>query len=192
MNWTAFLIFVVTMAFTPGPNNLTSMSNAAVVGLRRAIPFNIGVFVSITVVMLVCAVFSSTLKTLIPQITFPVKIIGAGYMLYLAWKTIRHSSKTEFKKENITGFWDGFILQFVNAKVILYGFTTMSAYILPVYKNPAVIVCFALFLSFISFVSTLSWAIFGSLFNRFFSRYQRVINIVIVILLVYCAFSLFF
>jgi threonine/homoserine/homoserine lactone efflux protein len=43
----------------------------------------------------------------------------------------------------------------------------------------------------VSFVSTSAWAAFGSLFERFLTRYGMVVAWVMAGLLVYCAVSLF-
>ena len=50
---------------------------------------------------------------------------------------------------------------------------------------------FALLLAFIGFVFCLCWAAFGSVFRRLFSRHARAVNMVMALLLVYCAVSLF-
>ena len=51
---------------------------------------------------------------------------------------------------------------------------------------------FALLLAFIGFLFTLCWALFGSLFQLLFSKYARITNTLMALLLVYCAVSLFF
>ena len=90
------------------------------------------------------------------------------------------------------GFGSGFILQFVNAKIYIYCIVSMEAYILPYYQGdwPA-LTLFALLLAFIGFLLTLCWSAFGSAFKLLFSRYARVTNTVMALLLVYCAVSLF-
>lgn len=68
----------------------------------------------------------------------------------------------------------------------------MEAYILPYYQGQwPELTLFALLLAFIGFVFTLCWALFGSVFRMLFSKYARVTNTVMALLLVYCAVSLF-
>ncbi len=43
-NFSAFLSYVIITTFTPGPNNIMSMSNASRYGFRKSLPFNVGVF----------------------------------------------------------------------------------------------------------------------------------------------------
>ena len=56
-----FLIYCFITAYTPGANNLLSMSNAIRLGFRRSIRFNLGILAGFTTVMTICAVFSTAL-----------------------------------------------------------------------------------------------------------------------------------
>lgn len=189
--WLSFLTYVFATAATPGPNTLASMSNGSRLGFRRALPFNFGIWCGFSVVMLVCTVLCSAVSALIPKIKLPMLILGAAYMLYLAWKTWS-SGALENEDRSGGGFRDGLLLQFVNPKIYIYGVVSMESYILPVYQgNPAVLAGFALLLASIGFVLTLCWSAFGSLFRLLFSRYARITNTVMALALVWCAFSLF-
>lgn len=88
-SWLNFLSYAVVTAVTPGPNNLMSMSNAGRLGFRRAFPFNLGVWAGFSVVMLLCTFFCGALSDLIPKIKTPMLVVGAAYMLYLAYKTFK-------------------------------------------------------------------------------------------------------
>ncbi|QUI23756.1 LysE family transporter [Vallitalea pronyensis] len=188
-----FLSYVFLTTFTPGPNNIMSMSNASRYGLKRSIRFNLGIFTGFFIIIVMCNIFSVTLYQVIPSVKPLMTYIGAGYILMLAWKTFKSKPG---KKGTINTYTDtfqsGLLLQFVNPKVILYGITIVSTFIAPYYHAPMILGGFSLFLAFISFVSTCSWALFGSLFQSFLSHHYKIINLVMALLLVYCAVSLFF
>ena len=189
--WYSFLTYAVITAATPGPNNIMSMSNAGRLGFRRALPFNLGIWAGFTLVMVLCTLFCTALSALIPAIRLPMLVLGAAYMLYLAWGTFRSSDVIQ-EDHAREGFRSGLLLQFINPKIYLYGIMSMEAYILPYYSGqPAVLLFFALLLAFIGFVFTLAWAFFGSVFRLLFSRHARTVNTIMALLLVYCAVSLF-
>lgn len=189
--WYAFLTYAVITAATPGPNNIMSMSNAGRLGFRRALPFNLGIWVGFTIVMVLCTLFCTALSALIPAIRLPMLVLGAAYMLYLAWGTFRSSDVIQ-EDHSREGFLSGLLLQFINPKIYLYGVMSMEAYILPYYGGqPVILFLFALLLAFIGFAFTLAWAAFGSVFRLLFSRHARVVNTIMALLLVYCAVSLF-
>ena len=190
-NWTSFLTYALVTAFTPGPNNLMSMSNASRLGLRAALPFNGGILLGQCAVMGLCALLGSALGALIPKIKLPMQLLGAVYLLSLAYQTFRAPPQVE-GKNTAGGFLAGVAVQFVNPKLFLYGMMSMEAYILPAYAgDTGAVLGFALLLSAIGCTSTVCWAVFGSAFRALFSRYARVTNTVMALLLVYCAVALF-
>lgn len=189
--WFSFLTYAVITAATPGPNNIMSMSNGVRKGFRGALPFNLGILTGFTMVMVLCTLFCSLLATLIPKIKTPMLILGAGYMLYLAWEIFRSPGLIE-EDHSRSGFLSGLLLQFINPKIYIYCIMSMEAYILPYYSGqPLTLLVFDLLLSFIGFVFTIAWTVFGSVFQALFSRHARVVNTILALLLVYCAVSLF-
>ena len=154
--WYAFLTYAVITAATPGPNNIMSMSNAGRLGFRRALPFNLGIWVGFTIVMVLCTLFCTALSALIPAIRLPMLVLGAAYMLYLAWGTFRSSDVIQ-EDHSREGFLSGLLLQFINPKIYLYCIMSMEAYILPYYGGqPVILFLFALLLAFIGFAFTLA------------------------------------
>lgn len=189
-NWISFLTYAVVTTVTPGPNTITSMTNGSRKGFCRALPYNFGIWVGFSVVMVFCAVGCSLLSALIPRIKTPMLMVGAAYILYLAWKTFCSSGIQERTQQD--GFLAGLFLQFVNPKIYIYGIVSMEVYILPYFSGQTLaLLGFALLLSSIGFFFTLCWSAFGSVFRRLFSKYARVVNTVMALLLVYCAVSLF-
>lgn len=191
-NFTAFLSYVLVTTFTPGPNNIMSMSNASRYGFKKSIFFNVGIFFGFFIIIALCSIFSVTLYSLMPSIKPIMTYIGAGYILWLAWKT--YKSKPNNSNENVrhtNTFFSGLLLQFVNPKVILYGITTVSTFIVPYYRSIFVLTGFSGFLAFLGFVATCCWSLFGSMFQRFLVKNDKTINIIMALLLVYCAVSLF-
>lgn len=189
-NTFAFLSYVMLTTFTPGPNNIMSMSAASQFGFRRSLRFTSGVFAGFFVVMVISCAFTVSLFSLLPNIKPVMTVVGAAYILWLAYKTVTSSGHAE-KDASASSFLSGALLQFFNPKAILYGITAASTFLVPYYKSPWVLGAFCLFMAAVSFVSTSSWAMFGSLFERFLSRNGRVVSWVMAGLLVYCAVSLF-
>ena len=190
-NWINFFTYAIITAATPGPNNIMSMTNAGKFGFRKSFPFNLGIWGGFSFVMIICTILSSTLHNLLPTIKMPMLIIGAMYMLYLAWKTYKSSSEIEGSHVK-NSFFSGMFIQFINPKIYIYGIVSMEAFVLPIYQgNIIALFAFALILSTIGFIFTLMWAIFGSVFKALFSKHAKITNTIMALLLVYCAISLF-
>ena len=76
-----FFIYCFITAYTPGANNLLSMSNAIRLGFRRSVRFNFGILAGFTAVMSVCTAFSATLYSFLPKVKIVMQLLGAAYML---------------------------------------------------------------------------------------------------------------
>jgi len=119
-SWINFLSYAIITAVTPGPNNIMSMTTAGQKGFKRSLPFTFGIWVGFSIVMILCTLFCSLFSTLIPKVKLPMMVIGAIYMLYLAWKTFNSSGNIE-ERSSRGSFLSGLGLQFVNPKIIIYG-----------------------------------------------------------------------
>lgn len=186
-----FIIYCFITAYTPGANNLLSMSNAIRIGFRRSIRFNFGILAGFAIVMSVCAAFTTTLYSCLPKIKFIMQIFGAAYMLYLAWKVLKSSADLDSDGGKEANFVSGMILQFMNPKIYIYAITAMSLYILPTYQTTGALVGFTAILALIGASGSFVWALFGAAFCKFFSKHTRAVNCIMALLLVYCAIALF-
>ena len=95
--------------------------------------------------MLICGFGCAALGELVPQIVPVAKYIGAAYVLYLAYKTLirKTGSGTADAPRPLT-CGNGFLLQFLNIKILMLGIAFYSGYILPYGFHPGHIVAFAL------------------------------------------------
>ncbi len=191
MNFTAFMSYVLLTTFTPGPNNILCMSNASKHGFKKTVPFVLGAVSGFFVVICLGGALTTMLHNIIPAVEPYMLVIGAAYILWLAW-TVWRSKPHEEKKglAAVNSYGSGFLLQFVNVKGILYAVTVMSSFILPYYQGFPAVSVFALALTVIGLASTASWALFGAVFERFLKRYSKVTNAVMALLLVYCAVTM--
>jgi threonine/homoserine/homoserine lactone efflux protein len=169
-----------------------SMNNPKNIGLRNSILFNFGNYIGHFVVMLACMVFSKILYTVIPQIQFPMKIFGAAYLIYLIIKTLFPSKEYEINKNgNSKNLIVGILLQLVNIKVILFGITAISSYLLPYYKSVPILISFSFLMSSIQFTGNICWTLFGTLMDKIFKKHRMILNIIMAIMLLYYIIKLF-
>ena len=191
-NWIPFLTYVFVSTFTPGPNNILSMINGNHHGYKGTVKFLFGVCTGIFIIMLLSSYFNLILVNLIPKIQTFVEIIGALYMLYLAFKImvadINHSSEAD--NQGLNTFKRGLLLQFVNPKVILYGITIYATFIIPHFHRSLELILFSSLFAAIAFIGTTSWALFGALFQSFLSKHYRLFQLSMGALLIYSAISI--
>ncbi|HAS72969.1 MAG TPA: lysine transporter LysE [Clostridiales bacterium UBA8960] len=191
-NFPAFVSYVLLTTFTPGPNNIMAMSYASKFGFKKSLPLFFGIITGFVIVFAISNFFSVTLYSIIPTIKPVMTVIGASYILWLAYKILRSKPGHDAHEEkHANNFITGMLLQFVNPKLILYSITTASTFIVPYYTGFFFLVLFTIVLGFLGLMSIFSWAAFGALFQKFFFGHSTLINTVMALLLVYTAYSLF-
>ena len=91
-HWLPFLGYVLVTEFTPGPNNISSMSNASRYGFAASSRYRLGIYFGFFVIQTLAALFSAVLTGVIPAVKPYMLALGAAYILWMAWKTITSRS----------------------------------------------------------------------------------------------------
>ncbi|MDX2077697.1 MAG: LysE family transporter [bacterium] len=192
VNFGAFIIFVIVTTFTPGPNNITSSSMGILYGYRKTVNYMLGIAAGFFFTMVATGFISHTLYTILPTIEGVMRVVGAVYILWLAYKTLQLTYEIESEDSQVLGFGSGLLLQLFNIKVWLYGLTLYSTFLASITGNVFLLLISAVLLASVAFTSTSSWALFGSATKQFLRdiRYQRALNIGLALLLVYNAIEL--
>ncbi len=192
MNWLSFLSYVVAAVFSPGPNNITSMSNGVRYGFFGSMKYRLGISCGFFAVQSLAALFSALLLGVIPAVSPYMRVIGAAYIMWMAWRTYScppSGGAAEDARDNT--FMSGLLLQFVNVKSILFALTSMSAYAVPYSSSPLFLFAFGVAMTLFGAASVHCWAAFGAAFGRILRRRERAVNRALGLLLAWCALSLY-
>ncbi len=129
---TALLAYCTAMAFTPGPNTTLAAAMAANHGLAHAMRFVLAVPVGWCLLLAACAAGVGTLVSTVPALAASIRIGGAAYMLWLAWRLAQRvapaTAGAPLRSLDV-GFGRGIALQFVNAKAWLNALTIAATWI---------------------------------------------------------------
>lgn len=131
-----FFLVSAALAITPGPDNLFVLTQAALNGRRAGLLITIGLCTGLiahtsAVAMGVAALFQTS------AIAFTVlKILGAGYLLYLAWWVFKSTSTSveTSNKRKLSPFQlyqRGIIMNITNPKISVFFLA-----FLPQFTNP--------------------------------------------------------
>ena len=184
-----FFIYSVINAFTPGPGNILALNTVTNYGYKKGRPLYWGIFAGYYVVQIICAVFVFGVSTFLPDVPGIMKYIGAAYILWLAVH-IALSKPTTDTVEKSASFLKGFLLQFVNVKIYLFGITALTGYITEYSASLWVLLLFEIIIATIETIATLTWIGMGVLIQRAYQKYYRVINIILALMLSECVYSM--
>lgn len=152
-------------------------------------PLFLGIFTGYYAVQLLCAVFVYGVSTLLPGVLGVMKYIGAAYILWLSIH-IAFSRPDEDCGERSASFWKGFILQFVNVKIYLFGITALTGYVTDFSTALWVLVLFELLIATIGTIATLTWIGAGMVIQKIYLRYYRPINMILALTLLECVYHI--
>jgi len=188
----ALASFVLITTFTPGPNNVSCASMGILYGYKKTLKYMAGIGAGFFLVMIFCGLISSTLIRVFPAFENILRFVGAAYILWLAYHTLRANYGFREEGRAALGFVNGFFLQLLNVKVVVYGFTLYSTFLSGIVKNTFYLALSALVFTGASFCSITSWTLFGAAIRSHLNRprIKRALNLALSLLLVYTAVEL--
>lgn len=184
-----FLIYCIINAFTPGPGNILALNTVTNYGYKKGRPLFFGIFAGYYVVQILCAIFVYGVNTLLPNVMSVMKYIGAAYILWLAIH-IAISKPSSENAEQSASFWKGFMLQFVNVKIYMFGVTALTGYIVAYMSAFPALLFFELVIATIGTIATTTWIGMGVLIQKFYLRHFRIINIILALTLLECIWGM--
>lgn len=116
------ILYAFSVMYSPGPVNFMGLHAGLIGKFKQTIPFFIGVGTALWVLFIIFGVLGSTLIS--PEILPYISLIGAIYILYLAYKMltlpvhIKDNKPHGIYQSNLT-FTNGFLTQILNPKGIL-------------------------------------------------------------------------
>ena len=173
--------------WSPGPNNILMLSTASKYGVKKNLKLMLGIWTGSLTLMCLCGLFCSTLGKIVPGIQPVMKYVGAAYILYLAWQTWKRKPPKDNEAEKEPSYVMGLLLQFLNVKIMIYGLTMFSSFILPYESRIPVLFLFAVYLMILGGIGNLIWAFAGNVLRRFYENHYKLMNAVMALLLVWCS-----
>ena len=188
---TNFFIYAIVNAFTPGPGNILALNTVTNYGWKNGKRLFFGIFAGYYAVQIICAIFVYGVGTFLPNALHVMKYIGAAYILWLAIH-IAVSKPEPAADTGSASFMKGFLLQFVNVKVMVSAIVSIQMFVLPYYQSTEALAAFAIFIAIAGTSCNLVWSGFGSVASRLFANHTKLINTILAISLVFCAAGFWF
>jgi threonine/homoserine/homoserine lactone efflux protein len=185
-------LFAFVSSITPGPNNIMLTSSGIRFGFMRTLPHMLGITVGFGTLLALCALGIGKLVLAAPSIHVLLKILGSGYLLYLAWQLRRMAFKQDDKNsDKPMSFFGAALFQFANPKAWVMAVTSASAFLPLIQPTWLAIAVLSLIVAAVNFPCISIWAGTGAVLRRYLEepRWQRVFCVVMVILTAYSALA---
>lgn len=180
------LIQLFAVGYTPGPANIYALSCALRHGRKAALGMWWGLVCGFLTAAFAVALALHLLGGVIGGYVVWLKFIGAAYIMFLAVRMVWNSGMAEDSGKPCT-FWNGFMVQFTNAKMILFDVSVLSTFVLPYSDRLADLLTVCLLLLIAGPGANLVWIIAGTALHRFIHSYRKTVDIVLGIILGACA-----
>ncbi len=184
----ALVIATAALLGSPGPATLSLAAVGATSGVSRGLPYYAGILAGLLFAMLGAIAGLATVLGRWPQAGLVIQLLGATYILYVAWKIATAPTVTEDASKDIRhpGFRDGFILNILNAKAYAAFLALFSQFLLPIDNRvfaylASATVCFG-----VAIIVDAAWLLAGGFLQSIFRnpRSARLIRIVFGLLIV--------
>ena len=188
----SLVAYCALMSGTPGPNNVMLAASGANFGFRRTLPHMLGINAGVFALTALVCVGLGAVYARFPEIHRVLKIVGALYLVYLAWKIAGSGASSAASGGRPLSFAEGAAFQVVNPKSWMQA-ATIATVVMPVGLDP---VQGALLVSAIGWVVGFPlisvWTLFGVAIGRFLGtpRRRQVFNAVMGVSLLVLAVSL--
>jgi threonine/homoserine/homoserine lactone efflux protein len=184
----ALSLFAIVTSVTPGPNNLMLMASGLNFGVQRSLPHYWGVTLGFTFMVLLVGFGLGSVLSRTPALYTALKIIGAVYLLYLAWQIARAGPIDEADsgdRGKPMTFLQAALFQWVNPKAWIMAVGAVSAYA-GVARFPWNVIIIVGLLGLTGGVSSGAWLLFGARLRRILTapRAVRIFNATMALLLV--------
>ena len=181
-------LFMLGTSCSPGPNNIVASYSGFNFGVIKTFPHMLGVIFGFTTVVCVLNFGLINIFKIYPLIQEILKISGAIFLVYLAYKIAFSKNVKENKKENPVKFIETFFFQFLNPKGVIVAIIIVSTYV----ESGNNFINYSFWVILVSFlcalISITFWTFVGKFFRRFATneKFIKVFNYVMSSLLLAC------
>ena len=95
----ALILFVLSTSGTPGPNNIMLLSSGLNFGIKKTVPHMLGINLGFPLMIVGVGIGLLSLFQAVPSLFMAMKLLGASYLVYLAYKIATTPVTTEAKLE---------------------------------------------------------------------------------------------
>ena len=158
--------FALITCGTPGPNNMLLTAAGANLGFRASLSTLVAVVSGLNLIMLATALGLGVVFASQPWLHHGLRILGSGYLLWLAWKLARAGEPGERHVSEMPRWYQAAFLQLLNPKGWFMALSAIGGFTLAdqTYWPSAIAVLLTFFV--MGILTGGCWVLFGAQIRR--------------------------
>ncbi|MFT5103217.1 MAG: threonine/homoserine/homoserine lactone efflux protein [Candidatus Latescibacterota bacterium] len=133
-NLLSFSLATIILALSPGPDNIYVLTQSLANGVKSGVATTAGLISGCVVHTTLLAFGVSALITTAEGVFYGIKVFGAVYLIYLAYRVYRSDASIRFsenapKKSSLVLFKQGVIMNLLNPKVMIFFLAFFPAFL---------------------------------------------------------------
>jgi threonine/homoserine/homoserine lactone efflux protein len=175
-----FALATMALAVSPGPDNIYVLTQSLANGVKSGIATTAGLISGCIVHTSLLAFGVSALIAASPRIFFGIKLLGALYLLFLAWSVYKSDASVAItdaapKKTNRQLFRQGVFMNLVNPKVLIFFLAFFPAFLWDETGN-TIVQFYILGITFmlVSFIIFSGIALLAGVISKYLQRHKNV------------------
>jgi threonine/homoserine/homoserine lactone efflux protein len=185
-NIAGYMIFALVTSITPGPNNYLLFSYGKKYGFKDSYYLMLGIFMGFLILLYASGYGIAGLITANKIIGTILKIASSIWLFYLAIVLSKLNSNVAETSDFKAGFYEGFLMQFVNPKAWIMAITGAGAFLPHLNSIHLSVFIFSFTFGIVGIPCMITWIFFGDLISKILKseRSNRVLGIILFILMV--------
>ena len=156
----AFFMVVIAAGLTPGPTNLLLLMSGLRFGLRRTLPLVSAAGAGISLTFIVSGLGLASAAQIAEQAAPVLRLLAAGYLVYLAWKIIRAPIRPDADRACEIRPVDMFLVTLVNPKAWAMTIAVQVTHLPPAHGVSDTLFAMAVFMA-VTLPCLAAWPLFG-------------------------------
>jgi threonine/homoserine/homoserine lactone efflux protein len=155
----AMCTFSFAMSISPGPVNMVIVSSGVTNGVRKTMPFVSGATIGFTLLLAFIGFGFIQILSAYPLFLKYLTVAGSLFIIYVGYKiaTATGELNVELEKRKIPGFFEGFLLQWLNSKAWIAAVSGVSLFS----SADSVLITFIFCYFVLCYACLAFWAIMG-------------------------------
>ncbi len=161
----SMLAFALVGSIAPGPVCVVAVASGAQAGVLRASRYVLGASLGYTLMVLLVGLGLLGSLQSQSQLLQVLSWLGAGYLLYLAWRLVTARVELLGSREaaRVPGFWAGALAQWLNPKAWLFSTSGVGLFVSGSAASAQALLLFCILSLLMCLLGVGSWALAGQL-----------------------------